>query len=392
MAINTEKLSHTGAELDQAVTDWLNTLTPVYTLPAQVKFSAVCNPTVPSVNVSWVWGDTEFASGIMVRRKLGEIPQHVGDGELVCNIEGCETVSYEDTNFSADDASMVGTYDAPVIWYYRAFPYNINGQYQTHYQTSAEYGLKEVGVYSLADGSMLSTLSLEDTFLFGRFGEQELVWRIMSIKNDRMFVALHYDQLFGAQFDAAEPNNTNSNRKSSGNNRYSVCNARQFLNATGSAGEWFEAQTDTDVLGNAYTNKAGFLSGFTEAERNLIIPETLVCSIPDEDGGGTETITDLVWLPSYNQMYGSGTEGDIFDVFSGGNNTNAKRIENWAVAHWTRSFNPGTAHQVRYVYNSGFASACYASYAISLRAGLSLPLSSFLTYDEERGMFRVHAV
>lgn len=385
-------LSHSGAELDQAITDWLNTLTPVYTLPAQVKFSAVCNPTVPSVNLSWVWGDTEFASGIMIRRKLGAIPQHVGDGELVCNIEGCDTVAYEDTNYSADDPSSVGTYDAPVIWYYRAFPYNVNGQYQTHYQTSAEYGIKEVAVYSLADGAMLSTLGLGDTFIFGKFASADLVWRISSILEDRVMVTLHYDQLFSAQFDAAEPDNTNSNRKSSGSNRYSTSNVRQFLNATGAAGEWFTAQTDTDKLGSAYTNKAGFLNLFTEAERNLIVPETLVCLLSDEDGGGTETITDLVWLPSYNQMFGSGTEGDIFDILAGENNTNAKRIENWAVTHWMRSYYPGTAHQARSVYTNGSANAVYASNSFSLRAGLSLPLSSFLTYDSEKEMFRVYAV
>lgn len=114
--------------------------------------------------------------------------------------------------------------------------------------------------------------------------------------------------------------------------------------------------------------------------------------MPDEDGGGTETITDLVWLPSYNQMYGSGSEGNIFDFLAGENNTNEKRIENWAVWQWLRSFNPGTAHQARSANNSGGAIAVSASYSGSLRAGLSLPLSSFLTFDEDKAMFRVYAV
>lgn len=390
--MDTKQLSHTGAELDQAVNDWLNTLTPVYTLPAQVKLSAVCNPTVPSVNLSWVWGDTEFASGIMIRRKLGAVPQHVGDGDLVCNIANCNTVSFEDTDYSASDTTAVGTYDSPVIWYYRAFPYNVNGQYQTHYQTSVEYGLKEVSVYSLAAGAMLSTLALEDTFIFGKYGTADLVWRVSSILDDRVMVTLHYDQLFSGAFDAPEPNNANANRKSYGSNRYATSNVRQFLNATGTAGQWFQAQTDTDVLASQYNNRDGFLNAFSEAERNLIIPETLLCLMPDEDGGGAETITDLVWLPSYNQMYGSGSEGDIFDFLAGENNTNAKRIENWASWQWLRSFAPGTAHQVRLVHSAGNASTYYASNAGPLRAGLSLPLSSFLTFDEDKAMFRVYAV
>lgn len=390
--MDTKQLSHTGAELDQAVNDWLNTLTPVYTLPAQVKLSAVCNPTVPSVNLSWVWGDTEFASGIMIRRKLGAVPQHVGDGDLVCNIANCNTVSFEDTDYSASDTTAVGTYDSPVIWYYRAFPYNVNGQYQTHYQTSVEYGLKEVSVYSLAAGAMLSTLALEDTFIFGKYGTADLVWRVSSILDDRVMVTLHYDQLFSGAFDAPEPNNANANRKSYGSNRYATSNVRQFLNATGTAGQWFQAQTDTDVLASQYNNRDGFLNAFSEAERNLIIPETLLCLMPDEDGGGAETITDLVWLPSYNQMYGSGSEGDIFDFLAGENNTNAKRIENWASWQWLRSFAPGTAHQVRIVNSAGSAITSGASNANPLRAGLSLPLSSFLTFDEDKAMFRVYAV
>lgn len=397
MAMETKNLSYTGEELDKAISDWRNTLTPVYTLPGQVKFSAVCNPTVPSVNVSWVWGDTEFASGIMVRRKLGAVPQHVGDGDLVCDIIGVDTVSFEDTAFDAADAETVGTYDAPVLWYYRAFPYNINGQYQTHYQTAGEYGMKEVGVYSFGEtGAVLSTLALGETFLFGRYGENELEWRVTSIFEDRIKVTLHYDQLFTAQYDAPEPNNSNTNRVSSGSNRYATSNVRQFLNATGAANEWFVAQTDTDVLGDAYKNRQGFLADFTEAEINLIVPEVLTSLVPDEDGGGTETLTDLVWLPSSEEMGWNDTnmkgESTVFDIFAGSLNTNANRIDNWAVNHWTRTRAAGTAHQARNVNGNGNAIAVSASNWYSVRAGLSLPLSSFITFDEGMGKYRVQAV
>lgn len=397
MAMETKNLSFTGEELDKAISDWRNTLTPVYTLPGQVKFSAVCNPTVPSVNVSWVWGDTEFASGIMVRRKLGAVPQHVADGELVCDIVGVETVSFEDTAFDAADAETVGTYDAPILWYYRAFPYNINGQYQTHYQTAGEYGMKEVGVYSFGEtGAVLSTLALGETFLFGRYGENELEWRVTSIFEDRIKATLHYDQLFAAQYDAPEPGNPVSTRASSGSNRYATSNVRQFLNARGAANEWFVPQTDTDALGSNYKNHQGFLAGFTEAEINLIVPEVLTSLVPDEDGGGTETFTDLVWLPSSEEMGWKDTnmvgESTVFDIFAGDKNTNANRIDNWAVTHWTRTRAAGSAYQARFVHSNGYAYAHYASNTNSLRAGLSLPLSSFITFDEEVGKFRVQAV
>lgn len=397
MAIETKQLLHTGEELDQAITDWMNTLIPVYTLPAQVKFSAVCNPTVPSVNVSWVWGDTEFASGIMVRRKLGSVPQHVGDGELVCDIVGSDTVKYEDTNFDASDSTTVGTYETPVSWFYRAFPYNVNGQYQTHYQTSGEYGMKEVGVYTFGEGgAVLSTLALKDKVIFGKWSENELVWRISTIRDDKIKLTLDYDQLFQCQFDAPEPTNANATRVSNGSNRYATSNVRQFLNATGAANEWFVAQTDTDVMSTSYNNKNGFLYGFTEAERELIIPEVLTCLVPDEDGGGTETITDLVWLPSSEEMGYTGTgyagESEVFDIFAGSDNTNANRIENWGVSHWTRTRISGTAHQVRFVFNNGGANTINASGNCGVRAGLTLPPSSFITWDTDVEMFRIRAV
>lgn len=397
MSLGTQQLTHTGAELDKAITDWQNTLTPVYTLPGQVKFSAVCNPTVPSVNVSWVWGDTEFASGIMVRRKLGSVPQHVADGDLVCDIAGVDVVSFEDTIFDAADPGAVGTYEAPIIWYYRAFPYNINGQYQTHYQTAGEYGMKAVGVYSFGEtGAVLSTLALGDTFLFGRYEENELEWRVTSIFEDRIKVTLHYDQLFTAQYDAPEPGNPVSTRAANGSNRYATSNIRQFLNARGAANDWFVPQTDTDALGSAYKNRQGFLSGFSEAEINLIVPEVLTSLVPDEDGGGTETFTDLVWIPSSEEMGWKDTnmvgESTVFDIFAGDKNTNANRIDNWAVTHWTRTRAAGTAYQARGVFNGGNAGAYNASISFSLRAGLSLPLSSFITFDEVAGKFRVQAV
>jgi hypothetical protein len=85
-------------------------------------------------------------------------------------------------------------------------------------------------------------------------------------------------------------------------------------------------------------------------------------------------------------------ESTVFDIFAGDKNTNANRIDNWAVTHWTRTRAAGTAYQARFVINNGYANAFDASYWYSLRAGLSLPLSSFITFDEAAGKFRVQAV
>jgi len=70
--------------------------------------------------------------------------------------------------------------------------------------------------------------------------------------------------------DAKEPNNTDSNRRQNGNNRYSVSNIDHWLNSTASAGQWYSPQHTTDqspnstdvVSQNPYDTDAGFLNGF----------------------------------------------------------------------------------------------------------------------------------
>lgn len=73
-------------------------------------------------------------------------------------------------------------------------------------------------------------------------------------------------------FDAQEPNNSNSDRKSYGNNRYLYANLLQWLNSDASAGKWYTVQHSADhapdsasyVTHNPYSAEAGFLSGFSE--------------------------------------------------------------------------------------------------------------------------------
>ena len=78
--------------------------------------------------------------------------------------------------------------------------------------------------------------------------------------------------------DAKEPNNSDSNRRSSGNNRYKDSNLRQWLNKSGQP--WFSKTHTADeppINANLHTNgqteyrdKDGFLSAFTQEELNEI--------------------------------------------------------------------------------------------------------------------------
>lgn len=395
MAMKTEKLSHTGAELDRAVSGWLNTLIPTYTLPEQVHFTAALDPTVPQVHLYWVWKNTENANGIMIRKKQGALPEHSADGVLVCNITGTETEEFDDTAFDAADPTQVGTMADPVTWYYRAFPYNTNAQNQTHYQASVNLGCISVGVYYLEAATTLASLIAKSTFEFGRYGGKPLIWKVAHIEEDRMRVIMAENTLgFTIQFDAPETNNPNTDRKSYGNNRWSLSNHRQWLNTDKAGGEWFEAQHDYDVCSSSVVNKDGFLHDFTEAEKGIIIPQTRICLLPNIDGGGTETIVDKVWVPcleelgfaSENKNY---PEGTVFQIFDGDDNTNANRADGYGVNYWTSTATAGSASIVRYVTSAGGPHNNSANISYAVRAGLTLPLSTVITYDEETGRFVV---
>ena len=138
-------------------------------------------------------------------------------------------------------------------------------------------------------------------------------------------------------FDAKEPNNTDSNRREYGNNRYSVSNIDHWLNSTASAGQWYSPQHSTDqspnstdvVSKNPYDTDAGFLNGFDARFIEAIQDTTIkVARNTVTDGGGYDTLTRKVFLPSlaelFNQAENSIMEGSLLQYFQA--NTNAIRI------------------------------------------------------------------
>ena len=138
-------------------------------------------------------------------------------------------------------------------------------------------------------------------------------------------------------FDAKEPNNTDSNRRDYGNNRYSVSNIDHWLNSTASAGQWYSPQHSTDqspnsksvVSRNPYDTDAGFLNGF-DARFIAAIQDTTIKVARNTvtDGGGYDTLVRKVFLPSlaelFNQTENSIMEGSLLQYFQA--NTNAIRI------------------------------------------------------------------
>lgn len=112
-------------------------------------------------------------------------------------------------------------------------------------------------------------------------------------------------------FDAYEPNNSDSSRKSWGNNKYSVSNIDQWLNSPDAS--WYTSRHSADAPPSAqnlnsifstlaYDTKKGFLYNFTTVERNALLDSTINVLLHSADGGGYEDITRKVFLPSIAEI------------------------------------------------------------------------------------------
>lgn len=182
-------------------------------------------------------------------------------------------------------------------------------------------------------------------------------------------------------FDAKEPNNSDSNRVSYGNNKYSVSNIDQWLNSDAAAGEWYSARHDADqapttasthVSANTYTEDAGFLNGFSDFFKKSLLDTTLKTVLNTvTDGGSYESITRKIFFASTTEVglanENSIAEGSCLALFS----DNASRIayvtqeciddSNYssdpaagaAWYWWLRTPGSSRSHGVRYVVSNG---------------------------------------
>lgn len=146
-------------------------------------------------------------------------------------------------------------------------------------------------------------------------------------------------------FDAMEASNSDSNRKTNGNNRYLHSNIRQWLNSN--ATSWYSAQHSADAPPNnanvwtnynEYDTEAGFLTNFSANLRNSLVATTLtVAKNTVTDGGGSETVSDKVFLLSNTEVglanENNIAEGTLMPLFS----TASNRIVNPTTQAVTKS-------------------------------------------------------
>ncbi len=207
---------------------------------------------------------------------------------------------------------------------------------------------------------------------FGTIHGKPIVW-LVADKNHTGYpsnsVTLVTNQIIKMLcFDAKESANSNSDRRSYGNNRYIYSNLRQWLNSAAAAGAWYTAQHSADAAPtsgnvwsgyNAYDGLAGFLNAFTADERAALLDTTITVGKSSTDGGGTETCTDKIFPLSCTEVGLSGdhTCGSKLAIFSdnssriatvtaecvANSNYNSNPAANAAWYYWLRDAYAGSA-------------------------------------------------
>lgn len=131
-------------------------------------------------------------------------------------------------------------------------------------------------------------------------------------------------------FDAIESGNSDGNRRSYGNNRWTLSNVRQWLNSQAAAGKWYSAKHGADAAPtnanvwsnyNEYDAEAGFLAGFSANFIAALLTTTHTVGKATVDGGGTESCADKIFLATCTEVGLSGdvTAGSKLALFSDNN-------------------------------------------------------------------------
>ena len=112
--------------------------------------------------------------------------------------------------------------------------------------------------------------------------------------------------------DAKEPNSSDSNRRSYGNNRHIHSNILQWLNSNAAAGQWYSAKHGQDAPPssanvwdnvNPYDTWAGFLAMLDDDFVAALMTTTLtVAKNTVTDGGSYETFTAKMFLASTTEV------------------------------------------------------------------------------------------
>lgn len=236
----------------------------------------------------------------------------------------------------------------------------------------------------------ISNLAVEAKVKFGNYKVESealapLIWKVAD-KNHSGYpansVTLITESIIDLRgFDAKEPTNTDTNRQSYGNNRFSVSNIDQWLNDSGAS--WWAAAHTYDATPNdagmsqptGYDDKQGFKSYFTTDELAAVMDTTIrVVKNTVTDGGSYEDIVRKFYLASTTEVAleneNSIAEGSVLSLFSAATDASrlayatqaaitnslsaSKPASTTAAWHWwLRTPSSGDSSSARLVHSSG---------------------------------------
>lgn len=236
------------------------------------------------------------------------------------------------------------------------------------------YGQPQTVQVEIPAGQLLSSLASGTKVKLGKWNNNDLQWKIARDTSDqsiRLVLEPTSVSLLGnMQYDAPEPSNSDSSRRSYGNNRYIYSNIHQWLNAT-KASNWYTAQHSADAA-PSYSSSPGFLSGWSENHINALDRATLTTSRASVDGGGTETFVARVALISTTELgLQSSTGGGRLDIF----NSDGDRAT--GSSYWTRTPTPSNSIVAHLVTGTGVLGSYRVYYAYGVRP-LCIPVSTAL--------------
>lgn len=267
------------------------------------------------------------------------IPQKVSDGTKI------ELTRDEIVGSSDEVITKTIQWGAETECYIRQFTYNEKKQYQTMLDGAvASPSFKP-------KGQPISNLASRSTLKLGSWNGTPLKWTVCRDTQDQsvrlVLTAESVNVLGNKQFDAPEPNNSNSDRRSYGNNRYIWSNIHQWLNSTKGANQWYTAQHGADAPPD-YQNQVGFLNGWATNELDALEFADWMVTKSSVDGGGSESFKSRITLLSTTDLnFENGTGGRRLDIFNSDSDRTIGR------EYWCRNPYPSYAYYVRYVGSSG---------------------------------------
>ena len=253
----------------------------------------------------------------------------------------------------------------------------------------------------------LSNLPIGAKIKFGKYsvnGEaaQDIIWLIVA-KNHTGYpsnaVTLITEKIIDYRpYDSPEEILLPDEITGYGYNKYSVSNIDQWLNKSDT--KWYANAHTYDspphananiTEGSDYENRPGFLNGFTEKERNSILPTTIRVN---EYGVGTISISRKVFLPSWTELGGTDTkdEGVAWSYFTTKNRgttiTNQfaynTRIPNVSAigemgTYWIRTAESTGLTYVNYVYGTQSQGRQLTNFALGVRPALNISSSELVS-------------